>query len=80
MTSAGSTELTKEGFTIPMFGFEGGIHTFVSRKVSIDVGLGFDFYFPHGRLRASPEGTTTKARKVSHNFNLGIPVGVSLWM
>lgn len=74
---------------VPKVGLAGGVHIFVSDAVSLDVGLSFDYIAPHGRpvetTVTTEMGTVvTKPNadyeKASNGFNLGIPLGISIWM
>jgi len=88
--AAGSsaTRVVAESIT-PTVGLGGGVHLFLSDAVSLDLGLTFDYMAPYQRpvktTIENPDGdTTTNAnadyQKSSNAFNLGFPLGISIWM
>ena len=65
------------------------MHVFLSDAVSLDVGLTFDYIAPYARpvkyVSTTEDGTVTfknsgDYQKASNGFNLGIPLGISIWM
>ena len=73
----------------PRVGIAGGVHVFLSDAVSLDVGLTFDYIAPYARpvkyVSTTEDGTVTfknsgDYQKASNGFNLGIPLGISIWM
>lgn len=78
----GGGDFEQTGHTIsPNVGVGGGAHFFIVDAFSIDLGLNFDFFAPHGRTRG--DGVTNDERdwdKTGYLFNFGALAGISIWL